>query len=158
MMLLATYFLAGLIFAVGLVLGGMTQPEKIIAFLDVSGDWDPSLGYVMLGAVGVHSIGYRLTMRRARPLFAEKFLVPTRRDIDASLVVGALLFGVGWGLGGYCPGPALVSAGALIPDAAVFLLSTVVGHWLFGRYSRWREKRAAAEASKRAEPTPAQTA
>lgn len=141
MMRLTSYFIAGLLFAAGLVLGGMTQPQKIIGFLDVAGNWDPSLAFVMLGAIGVHSITYRLTMRRGRPLFADKFLVPKRGDIDASLVVGALLFGAGWGIAGYCPGPALVATGAMVPDALVFLTSTVAGHWLFGRYSRWSQRR-----------------
>ena len=146
-MKLATYFVSGLLFAVGLSLGGMTHPEKIIGFLDVSGHWDPSLAFVLLGAVGVHAITYRLTVRRRTPLLAEKFLVPERRDIDARLVVGAVLFGVGWGVGGYCPGPALVAGGALTVDALVFLAAVVVGHWLFGRYNRWSQQRLAPTAA-----------
>jgi len=133
-MKLASFFLAGLLFAIGLVIGGMTQPDKIIGFLDVAGDWDPSLAFVMFGAVGVHSLTYRLTMRRASPLFAANFLVPKRSDIDARLVVGGLIFGAGWGLGGYCPGPALVASGALVQEALIFVGMTVVGHWLFGKY------------------------
>ena len=138
---LATHFIAGFIFAIGLVVGGMTQPSKIIAFLDVSGDWDPSLGFVMVGAIGVHALTYRLIMKRPTPLFAREFYVPRRNDIDARLLVGAALFGVGWGLGGYCPGPALVAAGGGVPDALVFLAATMVGHWLFGRFNRWSQKR-----------------
>lgn len=141
-MKLASFFLAGLLFAVGLVVGGMTQPDKIIGFLDVAGDWDPSLAFVMLGAVGVHALTYRLTMRRSSPLFAGEFLIPKRNDIDARLVAGGLIFGAGWGLGGYCPGPALVASGALVQEALVFVGMTVVGHWLFGKYDDWARQRA----------------
>lgn len=156
MMRLATYFVSGLMFAIGLVLGGMTQPQKIIGFLDIFGDWDPSLAGVMLGAVLVHAIAYRLIMRRAKPVFEPRFLVPKRSDIDASLVVGAALFGIGWGLGGYCPGPGLVAVGALVPDAAVFLASTVAGHWLYGAYARWAQRRAARATESRTDPNAAQ--
>jgi len=141
-MKLASFFLAGFLFAIGLVVGGMTQPDKIIGFLDVAGDWDPSLAFVMLGAVGIHALTYRLTMRRGSPLFAAKFLVPKRSDIDARLVVGGLIFGAGWGLGGYCPGPALVASGALVQEALIFVGMTVVGHWLFGKYDGWVRQRA----------------
>ncbi len=143
----ATYFLAGLLFAIGLVIGGMTQPEKIIGFLDVAGDWDPSLAFVMLGAIGVHGVAYRLVMRRTTPLWAPRFLVPTRSDIDAKLVLGALIFGVGWGLGGYCPGPALAASGALVPDALLFVAMTILGHWLYGLYDRWSRSTAPAAAT-----------
>jgi len=141
-MKLASFFVAGFLFAIGLVVGGMTQPKKIINFLDVGGDWDPSLAFVMLGAVGVHSLTYRLTMRRSSPLFAAKFLVPQRSDIDARLVLGGVIFGAGWGLGGYCPGPALVAGGALVQEALLFIGMTVIGHWVFGRYDAWARQRA----------------
>jgi uncharacterized protein len=155
-MQLVSYFVSGVLFAVGLVLGGMTQPQKIIGFLDVFGHWDPSLAFVMLAAVGVHSVTYRLTMRRTKPLMAPGFLVPKRSDIDASLVVGAALFGIGWGLGGYCPGPALVGSGALVPDAATFVGSTVVGHWVYGKYIRWAQRRAILDNQRQTGTTPAQ--
>lgn len=155
-MRLATYFVSGLIFAIGLVLGGMTQPQKIIGFLDIFGDWDPSLAGVMFAAVLVHAIAYRLIMRRAKPVFAPRFLVPKRTDIDASLVGGAALFGIGWGLGGYCPGPGLVATGALVPDAAAFLASMVAGHWLSGRYTRWTQGKAALATESRTDPDPAE--
>ncbi len=141
MMRLTSFFLAGLVFAVGLVLGGMTNPQKIIGFLDVAGDWDPSLAFVMAGAIGVHALTYRFTMRRSKPLLGEKFLVPKRSDVDASLVVGALLFGVGWGLVGYCPGPAVVATGAMVAEASILLASIVLGHWLFEGYSVWQRRR-----------------
>jgi uncharacterized membrane protein YedE/YeeE len=129
-------FVAGLLFAVGLVVGGMTQPAKIVGFLDFAGDWDPSLAFVMVGAIGVHGVAYRLVTKRATPLFAPKFLVPTRRDIDVSLVAGAALFGVGWGLGGFCPGPAITSLGAGAANAVLFVAALLAGHWTFAAYSR----------------------
>lgn len=151
-----TVFVAGLVFAAGLVLGGMTQPQKIIGFLDVTGNWDPSLAFVMLGAVGLHAVAYRLIVRRSRPLFSDRFLVPKRSDLDRPLVLGALLFGIGWGLGGYCPGPALVATGAGVPDAAIFVAALMGGHWLFGRFHRWSHRRAAQGTPKATESRVAQ--
>lgn len=106
------FVVAGLIFSVGLVLSGMTQPDKVSAFLDFAGRWDPSLLFVMGGAVAVYFVAQRLTRRLRKPIFAERFPEPPRSHIDAKLVLGAALFGVGWGLSGLCPGPALVSIGA----------------------------------------------
>ncbi|HTN82666.1 MAG TPA: DUF6691 family protein [Sorangium sp.] len=118
----ALALLAGALFAVGLGVSGMTQPSRVIGFLDVAGDWDPSLAFVMAGAISVHFLAYRALRRQqgaaegggpARaprfPLLAARVVVPTRTDLDARLFAGAALFGVGWGLAGYCPGPALVS-------------------------------------------------
>ena len=110
-------FLAGVIFAIGLCLSGMTQPGKVIAFLDVTGDWDPSLAFVMMGAIGVH-----VFFARRRPAVAAKVLPVTPR-----LLIGSALFGIGWGLGGYCPGPALVSLVALAPVTLAFVAAMVVG-------------------------------
>jgi uncharacterized protein len=102
--------LSGAIFGAGLVLSGMTQPQKVIGFLDITGAWDPSLAFVMIGAIGVHALAYHLWIKkRSRPYLAEVFALPHRKDIDKRLVGGAALFGIGWGLGGFCPGPALVS-------------------------------------------------
>lgn len=144
-----SFFAAGLLFAVGLVVGGMTQPAKIVGFLDFAGDWDPSLAFVMLGAIGVHAISYRLIMKRPSPLFAPKFLVPTRRDIDVSLVAGSALFGIGWALGGFCPGPAITSLGAVSTNAALFVVALLGGHWAFAGYTRLRTL-AASRAQQRA--------
>lgn len=106
-------FGAGVVFAVGLAVSGMTRPEKVIGFLDPVA-WDPTLLFVMGGAVGTYLAGWLLLVRRrTRPLAAPRFALPTRRDVDARLVAGAAVFGVGWGLGGYCPGPALVGLSAL---------------------------------------------
>ena len=95
----------GALFGVGLVLSGMTRADKVIGFLDLFGDWDPTLAFVMMGAIAMHLTLYRIILRRQSPLWGDRFHVPTRRDISPQLVVGAAIFGVGWGLGGYCPGP-----------------------------------------------------
>lgn len=121
-------FVTGSLFAAGLALSGMLRPSKIEGFLDVAGSWDPSLAFVMLGAIAVHFVAYRLVRRyRASPLFDTEFRLPTRTDIDARLVVGALIFGVGWGLGGFCPGPGLVAAGAGSVGAIVFVVGMTAG-------------------------------
>jgi uncharacterized membrane protein YedE/YeeE len=120
-------FLVGLLFGFGLILSGMTDPGKVIGFLDVAGNWDPSLAFVMAGAIGVHFVAHRLVLRRTAPLFDDRFHMPTRRDIDPRLLGGAGLFGVGWGLGGYCPGPALVSAAAALLPALVFDAAMTAG-------------------------------
>ncbi|MBM3886181.1 MAG: YeeE/YedE family protein [Gemmatimonadetes bacterium] len=104
-----TAFFAGLLFGAGLLLGGMTQPSKVNGFLDVMGTWNPSLMFVMVGGIATHGALFRWVTRRPSPLLEPRFMIPTRKDIDAPLIVGAALFGVGWGLGGFCPGPGLVS-------------------------------------------------
>ncbi len=126
-----TVFLCGILFAVGLGISGMTQPAKIIAFLDVSGDWDASLLFVMGGAIAVNMVFYRLSSRRSQPVFQDRFIIPSRRGINSRLIIGSGLFGVGWGLSGYCPGPAWVASvnGAL--STLVFLISMLVGMYLF---------------------------
>ena len=120
-------FACGLIFGTGLLISGMTEPEKVLGFLDIFGAWDATLAFVMVGAVGVSSAGFALARRRGVPLFAPSFLWPTRRDIDAPLVTGAVLFGIGWGLVGICPGPALVNLAGLSLPIVVFVGAMVVG-------------------------------
>ena len=120
-------FMGGLLFAVGLGVSGMTDANKVIGFLNLAGDWDPSLAFVMVGAIGVHLALYRLIIRRQSPLFGDTFHIPTRRDISPQLVGGAALFGVGWGLGGFCPGPGLVSLAGFGSSAAVFVVFMFVG-------------------------------
>lgn len=100
---------AGLIFGVGLVVSGMSNPAKVLNFLDLFGTWDPSLAFVMGGAVVVTFIGYRLVFKRPAPVLSQAFHVPTRNDVDAKLLTGAAIFGLGWGLGGFCPGPAFTA-------------------------------------------------
>lgn len=123
----AAAFGIGAIFATGLAISGMTKPSKILGFLDISGAWDASLAFVMLGAIAVHFIAFRLVMRRSAPLFDIKFHVPTRKDIDLRLVLGAALFGVGWALGGFCPGPGLVALGGGSLNAVVFIIGMTMG-------------------------------
>jgi uncharacterized membrane protein YedE/YeeE len=118
---------AGLWFGAGLAVSGMTQPRKVIGFLDVFGAWDASLVFVMAGAIAVHFIAYRLVGRRRSPLLADHWALPTRRDIDLKLLVGAAVFGVGWGLAGYCPGPGLVSAASGSALALVFVVALLIG-------------------------------
>lgn len=119
--------LAGVLFAAGLGLGGMTRPSKVLAFLDLGGAWDPSLAFVMLGAVATHAVAYRLIRGRPTPFFDDAFQIPTRSDVDWRLIGGASVFGIGWGLGGYCPGPAVVSLGAGALQPLVFVLMMAIG-------------------------------
>jgi uncharacterized membrane protein YedE/YeeE len=123
----AAAFGAGALFAVGLAISGMTRPSKVVGFLDLAGDWDASLAFVMMGAIAVHLVAYRVVLRRPAPLFDVRFHLPTRKDIDGRLVLGAALFGVGWGLGGYCPGPGLVSAAGASLGALVFVVGMTLG-------------------------------
>lgn len=119
--------LCGVVFGAGLAISGMTNPAKVLAFLDVAGDWDPTLLFVMGSALAVSTAGVALAQRRVRPWLAETFALPTRRDIDTQLVAGAVIFGIGWGLVGVCPGPAIadLSRGSL--HAAVFVLAMLAG-------------------------------
>lgn len=128
---LLAIFAAGFLFAIGLVVSGMTNANKVIAFLNIAGKWDPSLGFVMVGAIGMHLVLYRWMLKRDSPIFADKFGIPTRKDIDLRLIIGAALFGAGWGLGGFCPGPALTSIATLTTDALVFVGTMLVGMMLF---------------------------
>ena len=117
----------GMLFGAGLSVSGMINPAKVIAFLDIAGEWDPSLAFVMLGALAVTAAGYRLVLRRARPVCGSAFSLPLRRDIDPALLLGAVLFGIGWGLGGYCPGPALAALGFGQTPTLVFVAAMVAG-------------------------------
>jgi uncharacterized membrane protein YedE/YeeE len=123
-------FAAGLIFGLGLVVSGMSDPAKVLNFLDLIGTWDPSLAFVMGGAVLVTFVGYRLALARRAPLLGSRFELPTRKDVDPRLVGGAALFGLGWGLGGYCPGPALTALPLAAPGTLVFLPAMLAGMWL----------------------------
>ena len=121
--------LSGLLFGIGLIVSGMSNPAKVLNFLDVLGHWDASLGFVMGGAVATTVVGYPLIQRRDRPVLSLKFELPTRQDIDHRLIVGAMLFGLGWGIGGYCPGPAWTSLSALQPGSLVFIVFMLGGMW-----------------------------
>lgn len=119
--------LAGLLFALGLGISGMTLPSRVLGFLDVSGAWDPSLLFVMGTAIPVYALAHRLSLRARKPLLASAFPVWSRTQIDRSLLFGAVLFGIGWGISGICPGPALVNLGALAPGAALFVAAMLGG-------------------------------
>ncbi|HVV43055.1 MAG TPA: DUF6691 family protein [Nitrobacter sp.] len=124
-------FGSGLLFGAGLLVSGMTNPEKVLGFLDIFGEWDATLAFVMAGAVAVTAAGFTVARRRGMPLLATTLRWPTRHDIDAPLVGGAVLFGIGWGLVGLCPGPALVNLAGLSLPVIVFVVAMglgMVGH------------------------------
>jgi uncharacterized protein len=127
-------FVIGLIFGFGLLLSGMSNPAKVLDFLDlggiVAGSWDPSLAFVMLGAVVVTFLGFRWVLKRRQPWFAERFHLPTQRELDLRIVAGPAIFGVGWGLAGFCPGPALTALGFGTGKAFVFVAAMFAGMWL----------------------------
>ncbi|MDO9400578.1 MAG: YeeE/YedE thiosulfate transporter family protein [Polaromonas sp.] len=124
-------FLVGLIFGIGLILSGMTDPGKVIGFLDLFGAWDPSLALVMGGAIAVGVFAFALAKKRTATFLGGALHLPNSNDIDKRLLLGSLLFGAGWGLAGFCPGPAIVSLGAGQPKAAVFVLAMLAGMLLF---------------------------
>ena len=124
---LVAALLAGLIFGAGIALSGMINPDKVLNFFDLAGQWDPSLAFVMGGALAVTLIGYRLVLRQTRPLFDLRFHLPTRRDLDPALIGGAALFGIGWGIAGFCPGGAIPALGLAQPDAVLFVVAMVCG-------------------------------
>lgn len=127
--------LCGMLFGCGLTISNMVNANKILNFLDVTGNWDPSLAVVMLGALGVTWIGYYFVRKLSHPLLAEKFCLPEKTSIDTSLILGAAIFGIGWGLAGYCPGPAITALGLVITDAMYFMIGMVVSsfawHFIF---------------------------
>lgn len=123
--------LAGLIFGIGLIVGGMTNPAKVLAFLDITGDWDPSLAFVMMGAIAIGFFAFKSASKQSQSLLGVPMRLPDTRLIDLKLVIGAGLFGLGWGLAGFCPGPAVASV--LIGGSAVwiFVVSMLAGMLLF---------------------------
>ena len=129
-----TALLAGLIFGFGLILSGMANPAKVLGFLDLAGAWDPSLMFVMGGAIGVAFVGFAAAARRKLTPSGQPINLPTASRIDRPLVIGALLFGIGWGVAGFCPGPALVGVGMLEPKALLFGMAMLAGMALF----EWR--------------------
>lgn len=118
---------SGALFGLGLAMSGMTDPERILGFLDVAGDFDPALLFVLGGAVTTTSALFRLVLRRANPVLADAFRMPTRREIDVRLLAGAALFGIGWGIAGYCPGPALAGLGVGSHEALWFVPAMLAG-------------------------------
>jgi hypothetical protein len=127
----AIAFATGVVFSLGLGLGGMTQPARIIGFLDVFGQWDPTLVFVLGGAVGTYMALYAWVRRRRRPVYGASFQIPPTATVDRRLLLGAGLFGVGWGIGGFCPGPAITALASAQPVPIVFVLSMLGGMALF---------------------------
>ncbi|NPT46385.1 YeeE/YedE family protein [Paraburkholderia sp. 1N] len=123
--------ISGLLFGVGLALSGMTRPLKVLGFLDVAGKWDPSLILVLGGAVTVATVAFHFILRRKAPLLAPSFDLPTTKGVDRRLIAGAMIFGVGWGIAGYCPGPAIALFAAPDTEALYFLPAMVAGWWLY---------------------------
>lgn len=129
--------LSGILFGLGLAVSGMVNPAKVLAFLDVAGDWDPTLAFVMLGALAVTTPAFRVVLKRSGPWFAPRFALPTKTDLEPRLVLGAALFGVGWGLAGLCPGPAITdlvtSRGSVFLFVAAMLAGAMFHDWLDAR-------------------------
>jgi uncharacterized membrane protein YedE/YeeE len=133
-MTIIVQFAIGLLFGLGLIVSGMSNPAKVLNFLDLggisAGTWDASLAFVMAGAVAVTFVGFRHVLKLAHPVFAERFYVPTRNDIDPKIIVGPAIFGIGWGLAGFCPGPALTALGFGSPSAIIFVVAMCAGMML----------------------------
>jgi len=135
---LVTSFISGVVFALGLGISGMTRPVKVIGFLDFFGAWDASLAFVIVGAIAVYFVAYRFSRTMPSPLLAPDFSLPKRSDIDAKLVLGAAVFGVGWGLSGFCPGPALTSLASGTPAVAIFVAAMALGMYIHSWVSEIR--------------------
>ena len=142
-------FVSGALFAAGLAVGGMTLPRKVVAFLDVAGDWDPSLALVMAGAIAVYSAAYWGSRRLSRPVMSAHFSNPTTSRIDTRLVVGSAIFGVGWGMLGYCPGPALVTAASGAAQPLLFSTVMLLALWLTRRLDGNVQRRTLGTSSQR---------
>lgn len=137
---LLTTFASGLIFGLGLLISGMANPDKVIGFLDLAGQWDPSLAFVMGGAILVGLLAFTVSKKRTASFLGEPMRMPTSTDIDKKLILGGILFGLGWGLAGFCPGPALVSITSLDPKVLLFVGSMVVGMLGFELIERSKSK------------------
>ena len=122
--------ICGIIFGIGLVISGMTNPAKVIGFLNITGNWDPSLVFVMFGAIAITSPSIYLLNNRNKPLFSSSFQVPARKTIDQKLVIGSSLFGIGWGMVGLCPGPAISSIALLNVSSGIFVISMFIGFYI----------------------------
>lgn len=136
-------FVAGVLFALGLGISGMTNPNKVIGFLDVSHTWDPSLALVMVGAIGAHGLLRPLVLKRPKPIFASAFQEPKNCDIPGKMLIGAGLFGIGWGISGICPGPGIVGVASGTTQAWTFLLTMTVGMAAYGAITRGSDLSAA---------------
>ena len=148
----ASAFAAGLIFGLGLVISGMVNPAKVLGFLDLAGAWDPSLALVMAGAVAVGAVAFALAGRRTSALLGAPMALPAARAVDRRLVLGSLAFGIGWGLVGLCPGPALVALGAGKVKALVFVAAMLAGMLVFEAVERARSNAGGGEATRQGSP------
>lgn len=137
-MLIAAAFAAGLVFGIGLIVSAMANPAKVLGFLDLAGNWDPSLAFVMVGAIAVGVVAFAIAGRRQQSLLQAPMRLPTATKLDARLVLGSLAFGVGWGLVGFCPGPAVVALGTGLPKPIVFVIAMLVGMLAFEWLDRKR--------------------
>jgi uncharacterized membrane protein YedE/YeeE len=133
-------FVAGLVFGLGLIVAGMANPAKILGFLDIAGKWDPSLALVMAGAIAVGLVAFTLARRRTVSALGSPMQLPSARTLDARLVGGSLMFGIGWGLAGFCPGPAIVALGAGYAKAAVFVIAMLLGMGVFELIEHYRAR------------------
>lgn len=129
-------FISGLLFGLGLSLSAMINPMRVLGFLDVAGDWDATLLLVMAGALVVAYAGFTVILKRSRPLYAEKFSLPTKTAVDKPLLIGSAIFGVGWGLAGFCPGPAITALVTLSPSVVIFVVAMIAGQWLAARLEK----------------------
>ncbi|MDX1801914.1 MAG: YeeE/YedE family protein [Marinobacter sp.] len=131
-------FVAGLVFGLGLILSGMANPEKVLGFLDLAGNWDPSLALVMAGAIAVGLVAFRFAGKRTQSILGLDMKLPTNRQLDKRLIIGSLIFGAGWGIAGFCPGPGLVAMGAGEVKALVFVIAMIAGMLVFELIERSR--------------------
>jgi uncharacterized membrane protein YedE/YeeE len=138
-MLVFTSLLAGLVFGLGLILSGMANPAKVIGFLDLAGAWDPSLAFVMGGAIAVGSVAFAVARKRTASFMGAKMMLPTVRKIDRRLVIGSTLFGIGWGIAGFCPGPGLVSIGMGATKGLAFVVAMLLGMGVFELVERRKQ-------------------
>ncbi len=128
--------ISGIIFGLGLCVSEMINPTRVIGFLDLLGSWDATLLFVMLAALAVTGIGFPLVSKRANPLLADKYFVPEKSDIDFRLIAGSVIFGIGWGLAGLCPGPAIAALASMSPSILMFVVAMAVGQWIASRFER----------------------
>lgn len=130
-MQLTTALVSAFLFGIGLEVSSMTNPQKVIGFLNITDKWDPSLMFVMVGAILVNAVIYQIIKKKSNPLFDVKFQLPTLKNLDKKLIIGSALFGIGWGVGGFCPGPAIASVLRLQPEVFIVIGSMILGMWFY---------------------------
>jgi len=152
-----TSFLAGLVFGLGLIVSGMANPAKVLGFLDLGARWDPSLAFVMAGAIAVGAVAFAVARRRTQSLLGAAMRLPSLQSIDRRLVIGSVVFGIGWGIAGFCPGPALVALGMGQAKSLVFVIAMLAGmgvfEWLEGRKEAKHERENRSKTSHRGRPS-----